>query len=284
MYIMYEVIFLWTLALVYIIFAVVQDVRTKEIANWISFSLIIFALGFRFFYSLFDGTDFSFFYNGVIGLGIFFAIGNILYYAKVFAGGDAKLLIALGAILPASVKIFSNLEIFLNFVFIFLFTGFFYVLLSSVLIGIKHFKALKKELSKQLKRNKKLMIILTLFSIILLGIGFLEKLFFMLGILVFFSSYLYLYSKAVDESCMIKKIKSKDLKEGDWFYSDLVLDNKQLKTKWEGVSKKDIKQIVKRYKEVKIRQGIAFSPVFLISFIIFVILYLLDIKLWNPFW
>jgi len=281
---MYEVIFLWALALVYIIFAVVQDVKTKEIANWISFSLIIFALGFRFFYSLFDGTDFSFFYNGVIGLGIFFAIGNILYYAKVFAGGDAKLLIALGAILPASVKIFSNLEIFLNFVFIFLFTGFFYVLLSSVLIGIKHFKALKKELSKQLKRNKKLMIILTLFSIILLGIGFLEKLFFMLGILVFFSSYLYLYSKAVDESCMIKKIKSKDLKEGDWFYSDLVLDNKQLKTKWEGVSKKDIKQIVKRYKEVKIRQGIAFSPVFLISFIIFVILYLLDIKLWNPFW
>ena len=60
--------------------------------------------------------------------------------------------------------------------------------------------------------------------------------------------------------------------------------NKKLKTKWEGVSKKDLKQIMKRYKEVKIRRGIAFSPVFLISFIIFVIFRLLNVKLWNPFW
>jgi Flp pilus assembly protein protease CpaA len=61
---MYEVIFLWILALVYIVFAVVQDAKTKEIANWITFSLIIFALGFRFFYSLFQGDGFVFFYNG----------------------------------------------------------------------------------------------------------------------------------------------------------------------------------------------------------------------------
>ena len=83
---------------------------------------------------------------------------------------------------------------------------------------------------------------------------------------------------------MTKIIKSKDLKEGDWLYFDLKLGNKKLKAKWEGVSKKDLKQIMKRYKEVKIRRGIAFSPVFLISFIIFVIFRLLNVKLWNPFW
>jgi len=125
---------------------------------------------------------------------------------------------------------------------------------------------------------------LIFFSIILLGLGFLEKIFFILGILIFFSSYLYLYSKAVDEACMTKKIKSKDLREGDWLYSVLKLGNKKLKAKWEGVSKKDIRQIIKRYKEVKIRRGIAFSPVFLISFVIFIILNLLNVKLWNPFW
>ena len=31
------------------IFAVVQDLKKREIANWVNFSLIIFALGFRFF-------------------------------------------------------------------------------------------------------------------------------------------------------------------------------------------------------------------------------------------
>ena len=281
---MYEVIFLWALALVYIIFAVVQDIKTKEIANWISFSLIIFALGFRFFYSLFNGTDFSFFYNGIIGLGIFLIIGNLLYYGKVFAGGDAKLMIALGTILPLYPPIFSNFGIFFDFMLIFLSVGFSYVLFSSVLVCIKHFKVFKKEFSKQLRKNKRLMLILIFFSIILLGLGFLEKIFFILGILIFFSSYLYLYSKAVDEACMTKKIKSKDLREGDWLYSVLKLGNKKLKAKWEGVSKKDIRQIIKRYKEVKIRRGIAFSPVFLISFVIFIILNLLNVKLWNPFW
>ncbi len=112
---MYEVIFLWALALIYIIFAVIQDIKTKEIANWINFSLIAFSLGFRFFYSLFNGIDFSFFYNGLIGLGIFFVIGNILYYSKVFAGGDAKLMISLGAILPISSVITSILQGFFNF-------------------------------------------------------------------------------------------------------------------------------------------------------------------------
>jgi len=281
---MYEVIFLWTLALVYLIFAVMQDIKTREIANWISFSLIIFALGFRFFYSLFNGTDFSFFYNGIIGLGIFLIIGNLLYYGKVFAGGDAKLMIALGTILPLYPPIFSNFGIFFDFMLIFLSVGFSYVLFSSVLVCIKHFKVFKKEFSKQLRKNKRLMLILIFFSIILLGLGFLEKIFFILGILIFFSSYLYLYSKAVDEACMTKKIKSKDLKEGDWLYSVLKLGNKKLKAKWEGVSKKDIRQIIKRYKEVKIRRGIAFSPVFLISFVIFIILNLLNVKLWNPFW
>lgn len=281
---MYEVIFLWALALAFIIFAVFQDFKTREIANWLNFSLIAFALGFRFFYSLFNQQDFSFFYNGLIGLGIFFVLGNVLYYAKIFAGGDAKLMIALGTILPVSPQIFLNLQIFCDFIFTFLFVGFFYVLVSSAVLSIKNSKAFKKEFSKQLKENKRLMILLMIFSIVFLCLGFLDSLFFILGILIFFSSYLYVYSKAVDEACMTKIIKSKELKEGDWLYSDLKIGNKKLKAKWEGVSSKDLKEIAKRYKTVKIRRGIAFSPVFLISFVIFVILYILKLNLWNPFW
>ena len=48
-------------------------------------------------------TDsFNFFYQGLIGLGIFFVLGNAFYYGRFFAGGDAKLMISLGAILPLS--------------------------------------------------------------------------------------------------------------------------------------------------------------------------------------
>ena len=118
---MYEVIFLWLLALAYIVFAVIQDIKTREIADWLNFSLIIFVLGFRFFYSLFNGINFTFFYNGLIGLGIFFIAGNLFYYGKVFAGGDAKLMISLGTVLPYYPDFFSNIQTFINFFLIFLF-------------------------------------------------------------------------------------------------------------------------------------------------------------------
>ena len=105
---MFEVIFLFVLALIWIMFATVQDIRKREVANWVSFSLIIFALGFRFFYSLFSDMGFDFFYQGLIGFGIFLILGNLLYYGKMFAGGDAKLMIALGAVLPFSVIFKDN--------------------------------------------------------------------------------------------------------------------------------------------------------------------------------
>ncbi len=281
---MYEVIFLWALALVYILFAVIQDVKTREIANWLSFSLIIFALGFRFFYSLFQGDNFLFFYNGLIGLGVFFALGNLLYYGKVFAGGDAKLMISLGVVLPYFPVLSKNFQIFFDFLLIFLSVGFIYILISSIILCVKNFKSFKREFLKQLNKNKKLIIGVLIFSVILLSLGFIEKTFFALGILIFFSSYLYLYSKAIDEACMIKKIRTKDLREGDWLYSNLKIGKKVIKAKWEGVSRREIREISKKYKEIKIRQGVAFSPVFLISFVIFVLFNLLDLKLWNPFW
>src|SRR3989344_5997676 len=124
-------LFLLGLGLVWIAIATAQDLKTREIANWLNFSLIIFALGFRFFYSLFSAGNFNFFYQGLFGLGIFFVLGNLLYYGKMFAGGDAKLLIALGAVLPVSESFYDNLEGFLFFLAIFLLVGAFYSIIVS---------------------------------------------------------------------------------------------------------------------------------------------------------
>lgn len=280
---MYEVIFLWVLALVFIIFSVVQDLKTREIYNWISFSLIIFALGFRFFYSLFQ-ENFSFFYAGLIGLGTFFIIGNLLYYSKVFAGGDAKLMIALGTVLPYYPDLISNFQIFLNFILIFLAVGFVYILIVSTFLCIKHLAAFKKDFVKQFREKKVLMIILLCLSIALLVLGFIQIIFIFLGIFIFLISYVYLYSKAVDESCMVKKIRTDKLREGDWLYADVKVGKNLIKANWDGLTKKEIQEISRRYKEIRIREGVPFSPVFVISFLIFAILSLFSIKLWNPFW
>jgi Flp pilus assembly protein protease CpaA len=281
---MYEVIFLWALALAFIIFAVVQDFKTREIANWLNFSLIIFALGFRFFYSFFSGDNFSFFYQGLIGFAIFFLVGNLFYYSRLFAGGDAKMMIALGAILPISSRFFSNVNIFLNFLLIFLLSGFAYTIITSVILCVKNFKKFRKEFARQLDKNRKLSYVFLLAGIFFLIIGFWKIIFIFLGLLFFITFYLYIYSKAIDESSMVKTIPTTKLREGDWLYSNVKIGNTMIKAKWDGVTEKEIREIMKKHKEVKIREGIVFSPVFLIAFIFWIIFTYTGFDLWNPFW
>ncbi len=269
------------LALVWIAFATFQDIRTREIANWLNFSLIIFALGFRFFYSLFS-ESFGFFYQGLIGLGIFFILGNLLYYGKFFAGGDAKLMIALGAILPFSESFSVNLKIFVCFFLIFLFVGAIYGIITSIYFSLRNFKKFRKEFSVQFRKNKKLVYFVLFLGLVLMIFGFLENMFFVLGILIFILPYFYIYAKAVDESCMVRKVKTSQLTEGDWLYKNIKVGKKTIKATWEGLKKGEIKQLRKKYKMILIRYGIPFSSVFLISFLI--LIYFWKTGLWNSLW
>lgn len=278
---MMEVIFLSVLAIIWMLFAVSQDLRTRIVSNWLNFSLIVFALGFRFFYSLFSTQSPGFFYQGLIGLGIFFILGNLLYYGKMFAGGDAKLMIALGPVLGFSELFSINLRIFGLFFFLFLFSGAFYGLSWSIFLSIRNFDKFNKEFRKQLKTNRNFIYILMFLGLLVMFGSFINTLFFYLGIMIFILPYFQIYAKAVDEACLIKNIKTKDLTEGDWLYKDLKLGRKLIKAKWEGLSEKEISLIKKKHNKIEIRQGIPFTPVFLISFLILIYIYFMKFDLIN---
>lgn len=57
-------------------------------------------------------------------------------------------------------------------------------------------------------------------GIAFLVLGYIDTLFFFLGIISFLFAYFYPYAKAVDESAMVKKVDSSKLREGDWLYQD----------------------------------------------------------------
>src|SRR3989338_5509066 len=256
---MFHVIFLVALALVWMIFAVVQDLRKREIANWVNFSLIIFAIGFRFFYSLFngveDGTGFSFFYQGLIGLGIFFILGILLFYCKVFV----------------------------LFLILFLFSGAVYGLFVSGALIFNHFKEFKKEFSKQFKKNKNIFILSLFLASFFIVLGFSDSFMVYFGILIFIIPYFYLSAKAIDEVCMIKKISPKNLTEGDWLYKDVRVGNRIIKKRWDGLTKEEIK-LLKKKNYVFVRQGIPFSPAFLIAFLFLIYFWFFRSGIWLYFW
>ncbi len=282
---MFEVIFLGILALVWIVFATIQDIKSREIANWLNFSLIIFALGFRFFYSLFELNDFNFLYQGLIGFGMFFILGNIFYYLKMFAGGDYRLFVALGAILPLNVHLFQNFKIFILFLLLFLIVGAVYGLLMTIFIALRNFSKFKKKFVEQFKLSRKLIIFVLFLAILILIASFYMKGLLGFAILIFLIPYLYVFAKSVDDGCMVRKLKVSKLTEGDWLYKDVKVGKKIVKATWDGLTKEDLAVLKKAKKEVFVRVGVQFGPVFLISFILLVLIFIFKFNfLGYAFW
>ncbi len=276
---MFKEAFLIILGIVWVSFAMFEDLKKREIANWLNLSLIIFALGFRFFYGLFYGLDngdgFMFLYQGLIGFAAFFILGNLFYYGRIFAGGDANLMIALGAVLPFSLNVFENLNIGISFLLLFLLWGAIYGIIWSIYLGVKNRKKFKKEFFKRVRASKKLLYISVSFGIVFLALSFLEITFIALALFVFILPYFYFLAKSIDETSMVKEVKPGKLTEGDWLYQDIKFGKKTVKASWDGLSKKEISLLKKRGRKVLVRYGIPYAPVFFLSFLTLVILWLM---------
>ncbi len=258
---MKEYYFLFAIAFAFTIFAVVQDLKKREIANWLNFSLIAIALFYRITYSIIK-KDASFALIGFFTFGVFIALSYMLYYSSAFAGGDAKLLMAFGLIAP-----FSELnEVLLNsiiFIFVLFTVGTAYSIIYSAGIAIKNLKKFKKELSSNIKKQSYLSLISLLVFIVYVFLSLKKKTLLPLSI-IFLIPLLYTYVKSI-EICLIKKRKPSELTEGDWLVSDIRLKNTVIKKTVHGLSLKDIALIKKYNKEIEIKDGIPFSPAFLIS-------------------
>ncbi|MDO8623688.1 MAG: hypothetical protein Q7R52_05575, partial [archaeon] len=169
-------------------------------------------------------------------------------------------------------------ETYLSFLMIFLFTGMFYSLIWSAALTIKHYPRFKREFSKRFQESWKYGIFMIIFGllIIIFNVNFLWVI---IGILTLVSYPLIIFTKSIEEACMIRKVSVKDLREGDWLYGDLKIGKKNIIAKWEGLTRTEIDLIRKKHKFVTLKVGIPFVPVFLISFLLLIIFYL-----WNPSW
>ena len=268
---MEEYYFLFGLAFLWTIFATIQDLRYREVANWLNFSLITFALAYRAFYSIYT-KDIHFFLLGLCGTIIFVGLAYALYYGKAFAGGDAKLLMGYGAILPYS----SYVGIFilsLTFLFVLLTAGTIYSLIYSVFIVAKNKNKFNREFKKRLTKNKVLAITILLAFIISIIISLFYSRTILLSVILIFPL-VWVYTKSL-EVCMIKLYPPEKLTEGDWLEQDVKIGKKTIKKSVHGLSKSEIELIKKYKKKVLIKEGIPFVPAFLIALLIMVFFFVI---------
>lgn len=261
--------YLFALAFAWTIFATVQDLRYREVANWLTFSLIACGLAARAFYSVYV-NDYHSFLFGVIGFAIFFVLGYVFYYSKAFAGGDAKLLMGVGVILPY-MKFSDLLTLPLFFVLLLFSVGAVYSLGYSIFLVASRFSKFSREFAKKVRKTSKWYVIA--FFVFLVAIIFI---FGRLGWLTAGSSiffvFLYYYLYSLDR-CMIVEIIPSKLSEGDWLERDVKVGGKWIRKSVHGLSLEEIVWLKKNRKSVFVKEGIPFVPAFLFALVIMVLVW-----------
>ncbi|MAG52769.1 MAG: hypothetical protein CMH62_02290 [Nanoarchaeota archaeon] len=274
---------LLVLGFIGLIIANYSDIKTTEVPDWISYSLIISGLSLRILHSLAYNIS-SYTTIALVNLGIFFIVGNIMYYSRQWGGGDAKLLMGLSVIFATYpqelLKIFTPkldsfyfpITIFINILLV----GIAYSLFFIMYLSIIHRKEFLKEFKLYLQKTKsprKTILILSILLIVLaiiLSDLIIKLTLFSTSILILFLLYLWIYIKAIEKSAMYKKVSPSKLIEGDWLIHNIFHNKKIiLKKPIYGITKKQI-ALLKKYKikSVEIKQGLVFTPTFLIAVII----------------
>ena len=250
------------IVLIALIFAAITDIKTKEVPDWLTYSLITIGLIIFIFRSI-QENSFMPILESLKGFAIFFAIGSAMYYSKQWGGGDAKLLMGMGAILnqypEKLLNIFSpNLNIYFPFILFIniLFFGAIYGLIISIALIIKNKKEFLKKfkiINRNSKKIRNALIILTgimiISNMIISNPKQSEYLIYIVAIfpLVFF--YLLISMRTIEHISMRKIIPVNKLVEGDWINEEIKINGKIIYSpKSLGVNKKQI-ELIKKHKK-----------------------------------
>ncbi len=266
------------IALIALVIGTYTDIKTREVPDWLNYSLIFIGLGGRLIFSLAE-SNFSYIIEGLLGFVIFLILAYIMYYTGQWGGGDSKMLMGLGALIGLQLKIDSLLvSFFINALFIGAIYGLLYSLRLAFSNKKKFFKEWKKLFSKKIVvRVRRVFLIIVLLLIILLFLTkdyILKILLLVLALTIILGFYIYVFVKAVENSCMFKYVKPIELTEGDWIAKDVKVNGKRIcGPKDLGIEKKQIRKLVNFYKKGKVKKilikvGIPFVPSFLIAFLI----------------
>ena len=190
------------------------DLKTREIPDTLSYGFIVAALGIRLFFGL--TTSLEYFWYGIIGFGVAFIVGYILYEMKQMGGGDAKLLMGLGAAFGS-----FGLSFLFALALAILLIGGMYCLLWATGIFLKEKQKTVPRFKDALRKNRLGHIMTLSVAGIFLFLSFfvpvfLQLLFFMIILAIIITFYLLLFIRVVEQVGFVHHIPVDKLTEGDW--------------------------------------------------------------------
>ncbi len=257
-----------TLAIISLIIASYEDLKKREVYNWISYGLLFIAFSLRFLSSLYNGWEILI--SGLVGFGIYFFIGMLFYYTNQWGGADTMLLIALGMVIGADFIYYPDSWDLILFIILLFLVGAIYGLLWSVGEAIFKRGLFIKSFNKKLKERKKERNISLMFALGFLIIGLFLPPFLILTLFPILVYYLFISITSVEESCFLKMRSATKLVPGDWLEKRIKVKGGYIKKK--SLEPEDLRRIVSHYgnKKILIKEGLPFVPNFLICYLLLI--------------
>lgn len=266
-------IMLLIICLAALLFAFITDIRSKEVPDWLNFALISMALGIRLIHAIVF-SDWWYFLYGLIGFGAMFVLGVIIFYTKQWGGGDAKLLMGLGAVFgtkPYFIKpapyLFSYQIPFLVMLLVnLLIVGAVYGILWGIYLFIKHRKKVIGEMIGLMREKRTMMYFYLALAIIsfipVFFIPYMRSLFMVSSLFLLIYPYLFISVKAVEKVGMLKYVSTNDLVEGDWVAEKIRVNGKVICSPSDlGMELHQVRALKRaKIRKVLIKEGIAFVP------------------------
>jgi len=266
---MFEIISIST-AFIGSILAALFDLKTTEIPDEIPYAMIVIALVIYGVQSLIQWNYWPLLDSISVGL-ILLAFGFVMYYLGQWGGGDAKILSAIGFLIPKLPTSFAKELMFpfpVSYLINVFFVGAAYMLMYAFIIALinkkifsKFFKDIKAS-SRLLSIGSAVLFIMFLFlnwSLInYFGVDFDIFIVIKNSVLPLITTIslfiIWKFAKTVEDVGFKKKIPISKLKVGD-----VLLESKL----WEGITQKELNKIRKSGKKsVVVKEGVRFAMAF----------------------
>ncbi|MBN1274908.1 prepilin peptidase [Candidatus Woesearchaeota archaeon] len=213
------------------------DLRTREVPDWLNFGLIGAGLGLGTLFSLLSWT-WQPFISSVFGLVLGVIIGYLMFYAGQWGGGDAKMIMGLGALFGLSVArplSFEGLPSFIVFIVNVVIIGALYGVAWAVIMGFRQGRLLRQAYMRILRQRRLVAYRAAVIaaSVLSLLLAFLVKglvfrvTFVAFAFIIFFTFHLWVLGKALEQACMLKRLPVGRLTEGDWVADDVWVPRKR---------------------------------------------------------
>lgn len=263
---------LTVLGIVVLLAASYTDFKKREVPDWISYGFVFAALGTRLLYSIYS-RQINFFIFGLIGFAAMFLLANILYYAKQWGGGDAKILMGMGAVFGLNIFNPSSYFVFGIFFALLIFIGAIYGIIFSIYLAVKNKSKFRKVFRSYLNGFRNLVWFAAVFFIVgilsLLNYSELTFLLFAVSTIFFIGIFSFILVKSVEDSCLFQKVKASQLTEGDWIAETVKFHGKTVvKEDNLGITKEQIAQLRHYKKPILVKYGIPFIPAFLLAYMV----------------